>query len=498
MKVRKEDFIQASGELFEEVQRRRIFNDSKTFVDSVPKRLPQQILEDFFAKKDKNGFDLRSFVLNNFRLPKDSVVDIDLPSDRIMVRHIELLWDYLLRDAEEENNPNNTLINIPFPYIIPGGRFREIYYWDSYFTMQGLIASGYEKTVENMINNFTYLIDKFGFIPNGNRIYYTTRSQPPFYAAMVKLFVETTANFNQLEKYLGRIKREYEFWMGNEHSLYLEKYKIKLNRYFDNAKTPREESYFEDLEAAQHLRTSERETLYGSIRAACESGWDFSSRWFEDGKSLSTCRAAEILPIDLNSLLYFTEKYIAQVSGELGNKEDEDRYSDLAERRAEVINSLFWDEEKKFYFDFIHTENRLSDVYSLAACYPLFFNLADKEKAAGVDENIEEKFLKPGGVITTVNHTGQQWDAPNGWAPLQWITIVGLRNYGFHELADKVKKNWLSLNEQVFNRTGKMFEKYSVEDISLFAGGGEYDLQDGFGWTNGVALALSNDMDLES
>ena len=106
--------------------------------------------------------------------------------------------------------------------------------------------------------------------------------------------------------------------------------------------------------------------------------------------------------------------------------------------------------------------------------------------------------LKPGGVITTVNHTGQQWDAPNGWAPLQWITIVGLRNYGFQKLAEKVKKNWLSLNEQVFSRTGKMFEKYNVEDTSLFAGGGEYDLQDGFGWTNGVALALSNDMDLKS
>ncbi|MEJ2196528.1 MAG: trehalase family glycosidase, partial [Ignavibacteriaceae bacterium] len=116
--------------------------------------------------------------------------------------------------------------------------------------------------------------------------------------------------------------------------------------------------------------------------------------------------------------------------------------------------------------------------------------------ASGVAKNIKKLFLKNGGLISTSNHTGQQWDAPNGWAPLQWMAIIGLRNYGFNDLADDIKSRWLLLNENVFNRTGKMFEKYNVEDISLHAGGGEYDLQDGFGWTNGIASALKQDFDL--
>ena len=117
--------------------------------------------------------------------------------------------------------------------------------------------------------------------------------------------------------------------------------------------------------------------------------------------------------------------------------------------------------------------------------------------ASFVKEKIESDFLKAGGVTTTTNHTGQQWDAPNGWAPLQWLTIKGLRNYGFNELADKIKNRWLTLNQKVFERTGKMFEKYNVNDISLHAGGGEYPLQDGFGWTNGIASALLSNMDEE-
>jgi len=235
--------------------------------------------------------------------------------------------------------------------------------------------------------------------------------------------------------------------------------------------------------------------LYSNIRSACESGWDFSSRWFSDEKSVSTCITSGILPVDLNCLLYFYEIFISKLNDLNGNKLKSKTFADLANNRAESINQIFWDDEKKFYFDYNINEMKPANVYSLAACYPLYFRIADKETAAYVKEKIKSEFLKDGGVITTLNYTGQQWDAPNGWAPLQWITIKGLRNYGFNELADKIKKRWLTLNENVFSRTGKMFEKYNVEDISLHAGGGEYPLQDGFGWTNGIASALLNDMD---
>ena len=237
--------------------------------------------------------------------------------------------------------------------------------------------------------------------------------------------------------------------------------------------------------------------MYQNIRSAAESGWDFSSRWFKDLTSLTSCIASEILPVDLNCLLLFSESFISRLYELNNNKDKRNFYSQLAKERVELIKKYFWDEEKKFYFDYNWKTKERTNVYSLAACYPLYFNIAEKEMASHVKEKIESDFLKAGGVITTTNLTGQQWDAPNGWAPLQWITIKGLRNYKFNELADEIKNGWLTLNQKVFERTGKMFEKYNVDDVSLHAGGGEYPLQDGFGWTNGIAVALLSNMDEE-
>ena len=237
--------------------------------------------------------------------------------------------------------------------------------------------------------------------------------------------------------------------------------------------------------------------MFRNLRAGAESGWDFSSRWFKDEKSLSTCIAEDILPVDLNCLLYFSETLISRLNGLKGEKNNSKTFSELAKNRAEIINHTFWNEKEKYYFDYNWREQKGTNVFSLASCYPLYFKIAEKGMAECVKEKIESDFLRDGGVLTTLNFTGQQWDAPNGWAPLQWITIKGLRNYGFNETANKIKDRWLTLNENVFKRTGKMFEKYNVDDISLHAGGGEYPLQDGFGWTNGVASALINNMDEE-
>jgi len=503
MKLNKKNFIQASGNLFTAVQSSSIFKDSKTFVDSVPQNEPELILELYRKEKSKRLFNLKAFVLSHFNVPPELPEKISLPENRTMREHIKLLWQVLKRDALSDISKYSTLIPIPKPYIIPGGRFREIYYWDSYFTMHGLLADDEIETVENMIDNFAYLIDEVGFIPNGNRVYYLTRSQPPFFAPIIELVCKYKNDYKWGLKYLPYIEKEYQFWCGNRAKNIISNHAIELsegsylNRYFDPEELPREESYLEDVTTFQELSTENKGKMYQNIRSAAESGWDFSSRWFKDEKSLTSCITSEILPVDLNCLLYFSESFISKLNDLNGNKDKGNFYSQLAKTRIELINKYFWDEEKKFYFDYNWKIRRKTNVYSLAACYPLYFNVAEKEMALFVKEKIESDFLKAGGVITTTNFTGQQWDAPNGWAPLQWITIKGLRNYGFNELTDKIKNRWLTLNQKVFERTGKMFEKYNVNDISLHAGGGEYPLQDGFGWTNGIASALLSNMDEE-
>ncbi len=507
MTLQKEDYIQVSGDFFTAVQSGGVFKDSKTFVDSVPKMNPEQILNLYKEEKLKRNFDLKTFTLSHFNPPTELEENIKLPEKRNIREHIKFLWQILKRTPASNISEFSSLINIPKPYIIPGGRFREIYYWDSYFTMHGLLADGEIETVENMIDNFSYLIDNFGFIPNGNRVYYLTRSQPPFFAAMIDLVCRFKDDYKWGLNYLNQLETEYNFWCRGSketlkegeafnHIVKIDKDNF-LNRYYDPEKLPREESYLEDVKTAQKLNKEEKENLYVNIRAAAESGWDFSSRWFEDQKSLSTCICSEIIPVDLNSLLFFSEKLISKLNELKGNKEKSDLFVDRYEKRAQLINSILWNENNNFYFDYNLKSKSFTNVYSLAASYPLYFKIADMEMAAGVKEKIENDFLREGGLISTLNFTGQQWDAPNGWAPLQWMTIKGLRNYGFNETADEIKNRWLNLNEEVFKRTGKMFEKYNVDDLSLHAGGGEYPLQDGFGWTNGIVSALMSDLDKE-
>lgn len=500
MKLHKEDFIQVSGDLFEAVQSSKIFEDSKTFVDSIPNQKPSVIKKKFQQLRKRKDFSLSEFIQENFTLPEEQKIALNLPPERGMEEHIELLWKYLERPAGKKIVNYSTLIPLPNSYIIPGGRFREIYYWDSFFTMQGLLTCGMIRNAENMLNNFVYQIKNIGHIPNGNRIYYLSRSQPPFFAAMVDSVSRYKKDKTWQLKYLGPIETEYNYWMkGKNKKLKIGEASAKivgfednkvLNRYFDIEYIPREESFSEDVTAAGKLGKKDRSVLYNNIRAAAESGWDFSSRWFEDEISLSKCIASKIIPVDLNCLLYFYEKKLSEMYLLKNMKSQSDKYLIKSIQRRDLINRIFWNKNRNFYFDYSLKAKKTTSTYSLAACYPLFFEIADFEKAASVANIIEKEFLKPGGVITTLNHTGQQWDAPNGWAPLQYITIKGLRNYGFNRLASEIRHRWLELNKNVFYRNKKMFEKYNVEDISLSAGGGEYPLQDGFGWTNGVAIAL--------
>ncbi len=262
-----------------------------------------------------------------------------------------------------------------------------------------------------------------------------------------------------------------------------------LNRYWDECDTPRPESYREDVELS-HQSNLEASELFRHLRAGAESGWDYSCRWFKDSSNFSTIHTTEIIPVDLNSLLYHLEQTIAVAYQLLTEKDKQEQFLKLADERKKAIFKYCWNNEEGFFFDFDFSKNKQKKIISLAGIAPLFFNLAEKEQVKKVKHVVETTLLKNGGVVCSNYTTGQQWDAPNGWAPLQWMTIIGFENYGYTDIAATIAQRWIKLNSDVFNRTGKLMEKYNVVDTHLKAGGGEYEGQDGFGWTNGVLLAL--------
>lgn len=489
------------GNFFHEVQMNHVFQDSKTFVDCTPMMPPNQIVKEYRNQKDKPGFDLATFVLARFKLPDVKNISYATDKSKSMEEHITSHWTYLTRSPDSVSS-QSTLIPLPNSYVVPGGRFREVYYWDSFFTILGLAASDRMDLVKNMIDNFAFLTDQLEFIPNGNRTYYRGRSQPPFFSSMVMHLAEIEGE-EKAVAYLNHLEKEYEFWMDGSEGLTTENPAqnrvvmvepgVLLNRYWDNYAEPRPESYVEDYKLAQGFPPGERPDVYRNLRAAAESGWDFSSRWFTDGESLDSIATIDILPVDLNCLLYHLEGSIALLNGHLGNMVISEDFQQKAWKRKNAINKYFWNNEEGFFFDYNFRQGKKTNVHSLAGSYPLYFQIAESDQVEKVAEMIREKFLLDGGVVTTLNNTSQQWDYPNGWAPLQWITIRGLMNYGVDTLAEDISDRWLNLNRKVYERTGKMMEKYNVADISLEAGGGEYPLQDGFGWTNGVAIALIRD-----
>lgn len=488
-------FIENLGPLFRAVQLNKVFADSKYFVDAIPKSNPDEIVQNYEAQNDQDGFDLKAFVESNFALPpinKNAYHSNNKP----ILQHLHELWDVLTRQPGEQKA--GTLIALPYPYVVPGGRFREVYYWDSYFTMLGLQVSRRIDLLENMVKNFAWLIDRFGFIPNGNRTYYLGRSQPPFFSLMVSLLAEEKGE-TVLPEYFPQMLKEYKFWMEGE-ALVSKKnpacrrvVQLKdgaiLNRYWDDKNYPRPEAFFEDSSIIKESG-KDVQSMNKHLRSACESGWDFSSRWLKDGTNMVTIHSADIIPVDLNCLLYHLEYMLEKTAGIKGEETVRLEMENRKTNRKNAIEKYCWDKVSNFYFDYDFIAGKSAAKYSLAAVYPLYFKLATQEQANAVSKIIKSKFLFPGGLVTTPYQTGQQWDYPNGWAPLQWMAYKGLKNYGLHTLANAISNNWRSKCENVYAATGKMTEKYDVVHTNLSAGGGKYPNQDGFGWTNGVYLKL--------
>ncbi|OGR81099.1 MAG: hypothetical protein A2X32_08930 [Elusimicrobia bacterium GWC2_64_44] len=491
------------GALFEQVQLSGTFNDSKAFPDAVPTKAPREIMAAYALSSGATDFSLTRFLSENFAFPSTGA-SVVISSASSAAERVHALWAMLERPKDAPAQAGS-LLPLPGPYIVPGGRFREIYYWDSYFTMLGLARDGKTGMMRAMADNFAYLIDTYGHIPNGNRTYYLSRSQPPYFTLMVKLLATTSGDAGLLRAYLPAMEKEYGFWMDGADKLERDGDAARrvlkigpafLNRYWDDVPSPRQEAYKEDIAVAGSSSRPAAE-VYRDIRAAAESGMDFSSRWFADGRTLASIETVSIAPVDLNCLLYDVEMTLH----ELYKASDPGKarvFKSRAENRKNAINELMYDAEKKYYEDYYFRKGARTGRLTPAAMYPFFLKVAPESRVPGTVKMIKGELLKAGGIVTSLTATGQQWDSPNGWPPLQWVTVSGLENYGQHELAMEIARRWTGLNEKVFARTGKMMEKYNVIDTTLEAGGGEYPGQDGFGWTNGVYLALKGFLEEKS
>ncbi|MDB5891933.1 MAG: Alpha,alpha-trehalase [Polaromonas sp.] len=488
-------------ELFVDVQRAWVFQDSKTFVDCAPRMPPAQILAAYRAERLQPGFDLAAFVHRHFTPPYAEPGGYVSKTDQPLAVHIDQLWPVLTREPVA-HPAGGSLLALPHAYLVPGGRFVELYYWDSYFTVLGL-AGRCDPLVHAITDNFAYLIDTYGHVPNGNRTYYLSRSQPPVFSLMVELCEACGGQAARM--YLPQLRQEHAWWMDGADALkagrcFRRAVRLPggqlLNRYWDDRDTPREESWREDVATAA-LANRPASEVYRDLRAAAESGWDFSTRWLHEpdparpeSLSLPQICTTRILPVDLNALMYRLETTIARLSEEGGDHALAGDFAHRAALRREAVDQLMWNESEGAYFDHDWMRGTQRRCLTAATVAPLFAGMASSDHASRLADTVRRRLLVPGGLATTECASGQQWDRPNGWAPLQYMAAKGFHDYGLAVIASEIRSRWMQAVCAVYAHEGRLVEKYnlreSLSEQPCGGGGGEYPLQDGFGWTNGV------------
>ena len=413
-----------------------------------------------------------------------------------------------LPEAGEPSKPG--LLFLPYPYVVPGGRFNEMYGWDSYFIVRGLLQDGQLELAKNMTDNQIFEVEHYGKVLNANRSYYLTRSQPPFLAAMVLEIYKRTNDLEWLKGTLPALENYYSYWTREPHLTQA----TGLSRYDGGADTPAPEvieserdisgrndydrirRYFKTHHVSGYDlsrfydRAEDRLTplFYRADRAMRESGFDPSSRFGPFSAGI-----LDYDPVDLNSLLYRMETDLSAIHAELGQRDQAALWASRAQGRAEKINRLMWDDKEGLYFDYNFREGARSNYRYLTTFYPLWVGIASQAQAARVAGNIH-LFERAGGLQTSTQSSGDQWDAPFGWAPLQLIAVEGLRRYGFEEAADRVSVKFLSMVLDDFKKHGTIREKYDVvsgrSDMSAGLRFGYATNEIGFGWTNAAFLVL--------
>jgi alpha,alpha-trehalase len=502
-----------------------VFNDSKTFVDLVLLKDPEDILSAFTPEIGANRTALVQFLaqylapihgtdVHNWD-PPDFGTDIPLfakitdPVMRDWAKKVHAVWPTLGKsiDPDVYAHPfRHTLLPLKYPYmIVPGGRFIEFYYWDTYWIIKGLLISQMSETAIMVVENLLGLANATGFVPNGSRQYYLGRSQPPYLALMVDLLVQAkVVNASFIEAALPVLSAEYEWWMRQgEHAvtIHQEGKNYILNRFYSAATVPRAESAREDKHTADGLSDADKIKVYQALTAGAEAGWDYSSRWFADGSTLRSIDTLNVIPADLNGLLFRVELVLSQLYAQVGQVPPIN-YDAAASDRRIAIHAVLWDSQNIQWRDFNFTSGKQLSSSSPANYLGLWSGVFDSKLYGVKVDDIAMSFVNgsgligPGGVCASLSPSGQQWDYPNVWPPLISMLVDGFMGLNVPTkdneiLSSSLARTMLQGAFMAFNETkGFMLEKYNCSALGALGGGGEYDLQTGFGWTNGVVLSL--------
>ncbi|RXG58586.1 Trehalase [Armadillidium vulgare] len=463
-----DSLIYCHGPLLHTVQMAELYNDSKHFVDMSIKTSPEQTLANFYKlmnATDKNPS------------KDENIVD---PSLEEWGSQLVALWKELGRQTstDVEDNPEKySLIYLQHPVI------RNIllgFLW----TIEGLLLSEMYETAKGMLENFMELITNYGMVPNGGRIYYTRRSQPPYLIPMVKLYVDYTGDMDFVRKYIDVLVEEFNYWENNRS-------------------TP-----LRDINTGKIGSRKKRKKKNVELKSGAESGWDYSTRWFVNGDTnignLSDVNVTAIAPVDLNSLLCRNARILSEFYQQLGNSDKAAKFDEIATIKNQTLAELFWDEDDGIWYDFnIYTMKKRKYFY-LSNVHPIWTD------CYGIEGKKEETLTKVinylnkkkvvdfiGGVPTSLRDSGEQWDFPNAWAPLEHPAILGLYNArdlnpDAEPLAFELAEKWIKTNYYGYQQTDAMYEKYDVTVLGGGGGGGEYEVVVGFGWTNGVAMKFLN------
>ncbi|KAJ2078496.1 hypothetical protein H4R24_004437 [Coemansia sp. RSA 988] len=517
----------------------KLFADDKTFVDKPTLKPQQQVLEEFAQIGGRNAStaELRKFIADNFGEEGSELKEVQLeeldsnpsflnkvadPLVRAFGHTVNSYWKTLIREQDLSTLCDgcvSSMLKLKYHFVVPGGRFREIYYWDTFFTLEGMLRSGLHNLAESNIRDLLLLVQNYGFVPNGARLYYLDRSQPPLLTLMVKLYYEHTGDADFVKEALPLLQREYRYWM-DRHSVEVpspsnENSSLLLNRYIVDTDQPRPEAYSADYELAHNVSSTDaaiRAAIYADMATGAESGWDFSTRWVRDvnapeNKILQTIRTRQVVPVELNAMLYQIEMILAEFGDITGTGSPED-YHGLAARRRQNMEAVFFDTETGLFFDYLLDERRRSSTFTAASVWPYWSFNADAQspQASRAFEYLSQVLASnTGGIPSTLNKSGQQWDWPMAWPPLQYVTMQAALTMKQTQLAvniaqafvDSVFCAWYSTGgsipgvlSQLPNKvdSGHIFEKFNSAQLGKQGGGGEYTVQAGFGWTNGVLL----------
>ena len=411
--------------------------------------------------------------------------------------------------ADMDSLPQQGLLYLPKPYVVPGGRFNEMYGWDSYFIQVGLLKDNELELAKDMADNFLYQVKNYGKVLNANRTYYLNRSQPPFLTQMVLGVYAKTHDKKWLADALPLIQTYYQLWATEPHMTP----ETGLSRYWDFGEGPAPEVLSDERDpqgrthydlVRDYFRTHEvndyrlnqyydKQTgtltplFYKGDRSMRESGFDPSDRFGPFNIDI-----IHYNPVCLNSLLYLMEMQTAEILTDLDHKEEAETWRGKAGKRAESINKLMWDQKDGLYYDYDFVEKTQRHYPFLTTFYPLWAGIASKEQAARIVNNLPI-FEKKGGLQTSTHVSGNQWDSPFGWAPLEMIAVEGLRRYGYNEDAARIAMKFLSLVNHEYEKSGVIVEKYDVvnggSSVSAIHFGYSAN-QVGFGWTNAAFLQM--------